>query len=141
MRYLLDTCVISEAVKERPSPDVLEWLSAVDETRLFLSVLTLGEIQKGVSALPAGKRQARLQNWLDNDLMARFDGRILPITNDIATDWGLLSGRARHKGYSAPVIDALLAATARHHDLVLVTRNVGDFEPLGVNVVNPWEGE
>jgi hypothetical protein len=81
-----------------------------------------------------------MRYWLDNDLTARFDGRILGITNDIATNWGLISGRAKNSSYSASVIEALLAATSRHHDLILVTRNVADFEPLGIDLVNPWEG-
>lgn len=139
MRYLLDTCVLSEVVKPSPNSSVIDWLSQVDEFRLFLSVLTLGEIQSGISKLPSGKRQLRLQNWLDGDLSKRFSGRILPITVEIATDWGIQTGIGRAQGIALPVIDSLLAATARHHDLVLVTRNTKDFTATRISLLNPWE--
>ncbi len=138
MRFLLDTCVLSEMVKPEPSPGVTAWLDAADEYGLHLSVLTLGEIQKGVSGLASGHRKQRLQSWLDRDLRSRFSGRILPVSEDTATEWGLLSGEAKQNGISAPVIDTMLAATAREHNLVLVTRNTKDFEPFSVHLFNPW---
>lgn len=138
MRFLLDTCVLSEVVKPEPNPGVTAWLDAADEYALHLSVLTLGEIQKGVSGLPSGQRKQRLQSWLDRDLRDRFSGRVLPVTEDVATEWGLLSGEAKQKGIAAPVIDALLAATARANNLVLVTRNTKDFEIFSVHLLNPW---
>lgn len=138
MRFLLDTCVLSEVVKPEPNPGVTAWLDAADEYTLHLSVLTLGEIQKGVSGLPSGQRKQRLQSWLDRDLRDRFSGRVLPVAEEIATEWGLLAGEAKQKGIAAPVIDTLLAATARQHNLVLVTRNIKDFEPFSVHLLNPW---
>lgn len=138
MRYLLDTCVLSETIKPQPTVSVLTWLDEVDESDLFLSVLTLGEIQKGISGLPDSRRQRQLQYWLDNDLNARFSGRLLPVNGHTATDWGVLSGTARRNGHTTPAIDGLLAATARQHDLTLVTRNTADFERLGVAMINPW---
>lgn len=138
MRYLLDTCVISEVVKAKPSANVLNWLDSVDENRLFISVLTLGEIQKGISGMPDGNRQLRLQSWLDKDLAVRFRSRVVTISEDISLDWGLLSGQAKKEGFAAPVIDTLLAATARNLDLALVTRNISDFKPFGVHLLNPW---
>lgn len=139
MRYLLDTCLLSELVKPEPSPSVIDWLTGADESTLFLSVLTLGEIQKGISGMAEGGRKRKLQQWLDNDLQQRFAGRILPVDAQTAADWGLLSGQARALGRAVPVIDGLLAATARQHDLSLVTRNTSDFADLGVVVVNPWQ--
>lgn len=138
MRYLLDTCVLSDIIKPEPNPSLVEWLASADESRLFLSVLTVGEIQKGISALPEGRRQRELQHWLDIDLSNRFSGRILPVSHHTAADWGILSGTMRRRGVSVPVIDGLLAATAREHDLALVTRNTADFDMLGVGLVNPW---
>ncbi|MGD8174325.1 type II toxin-antitoxin system VapC family toxin [Marinimicrobium sp. ARAG 43.8] len=138
MRFLLDTCVLSEVVKPEPNPGVTAWLDAADEYTLYLSVLTLGEIQKGVSGLPAGQRKQRLQSWLDRDLRDRFSGRVVAVSDETATEWGLLAGEAKQKGIAAPVIDTLLAATARQHNLVLVTRNIKDFEPFSVHLLNPW---
>lgn len=138
MRFLLDTCVLSEVVKPEPAPGVTAWLDAADEYALHLSVLTLGEIQKGIAGLPSGQRKQRLQSWLDRDLRDRFSGRILPVTEETATEWGLLAGQAKKIGLAAPVIDTLLAATAREHNLVLVTRNTKDFEPFAIHLFNPW---
>lgn len=138
MRFLLDTCVLSEVIKPEPNPGVTAWLDTADEYTLHLSVLTLGEIQKGVSGLPAGQRKQRLQSWLDRDLRDRFSGRVLPVADETATEWGLLAGEAKQKGIAAPVIDTLLAATAREHNLVLVARNIANFEPFSVHLLNPW---
>ena len=138
MHYLLDTCVLSEVIKPEPVPSVIEWLDSADESTLYLSVLTLGEIQKGISGLPDGRRKRQLQQWLDDDLSQRFSGRILPVCTRTAGDWGIIAGNAGRQGQAVPVIDGLLAATARQHDLTLVTRNTADFEMLGVNLMNPW---
>lgn len=139
MRFLLDTCVISEVVKPNPAPRVLEWLDAVDEYSLFLSVLTLGEIQKGISSLASSQKKQRLQSWLDRDLRQRFAGRVLPVCDSIALEWGVLCGENKRNGMPAPVIDALLAATARQHNLTLVTRNTRDFQHFSTHTLNPWE--
>jgi toxin FitB len=136
--FLLDTNCISEVVRLRPEPRVLEWLEAVDERRLHLSVLTLGEIRKGVAALGPGRRQAQLEEWLDVELTARFAGRILAIDLAVANRWGVLAAAAKRNGFSLPVVDGLVAATALHHNLTVVTRNVGDFAAAQVPVLNPW---
>lgn len=138
MRFLLDTCVLSEVVKPVPTPDVTSWLDAADEYALHLSVLTLGEIQKVISGLPSSQRKQRLQSWLDRDLRDRFSGRILSVAEETATEWGLLAGQAKTKGLAAPIIDTSLAATAPEHNLVLATRNTKDFEPFAVHLFNPW---
>jgi toxin FitB len=136
--YLLDTNCISEPTRERPEPRVLAWLRAVDESQLYLSVLTLGEIRKGAAALPDSRRRSHLEIWLESQVKVRFAGRILPISDDIAERWGWLAAEARTRGRSLPVIDGLLAATALHHNLVLVSRNVTDFLATSVPILNPW---
>ena len=136
--FLLDTCVISELVKPAPDARVVHWVDANPEVSLFLSVLTLGEIRQGVARLAAGKRRMRLDRWLGEDLPARFEDRILPVTAAVADCWGALSAQAAAKGKPVPVIDGLLAATALCHDLILVTRNTQDVAATGVAVLNPW---
>jgi predicted nucleic acid-binding protein len=137
--FLLDTNCVSELVRVKPEPRVLEWMEAADESLLHLSVLTLGEIRKGLAALPQGRRRTRLEVWLEVDLRARFSGRILPVDAAVADRWGLLAAQAKRNGVSLPIIDGLLAATALHHNLTLVSRNVCDFAAAQVPVLNPWE--
>jgi toxin FitB len=137
--YLLDTNCLSELVRVKPEPRVIEWLEAVDENLLYLSVLTLGEIRQGVAALALGRRRARLDAWLETDLPDRFAGRILSVDAPVASRWGMLSAVARRRGAPLPVVDGLLAATALHHNLTLVSRNVADFSAAHVPVLNPWE--
>jgi toxin FitB len=137
--FLLDTNCISEIVRIRPEPRVMIWIDEADENLLYLSVLTLGEIRKGVAALPQGKRRSGLEAWLEVELQARFSGRILPINEPVADRWGLLAANAKAKGTALSVVDGLLAATAIHHNLTIVSRNVTDFAPTQVPVVNPWQ--
>ncbi len=137
--FLLDTNVISELIRPRPEPKVISWFQKTDENLFYLSVLTLGEIRKGVSALPDAKRRVSIEAWLEKDLHNRFEGRILPITEGIADRWGALTGQALTKKRLIPVIDGLLAATAIHHNLTLVTRNTKDIAATGVGVFNPWQ--
>src|SRR5258708_28003965 len=125
--FLLDTNCISEAVRLKPEPRVMAWIEAAEEALLFLSVLTLGEIRKGVAAIPQGKRRSHLEMWLEVELQARFSGRILSIDEAVADRWGLLAANAKRKGKPLSAIDGLLAATAIHHNLTIVSRNVGDF--------------
>ena len=136
--FLLDTNCISEMVRLSPEPKVMDWMQAVDESLLYLSVLTLGEIRKGVAGLAQSKRRTRLETWLEIELRARFAGRILPIDGEIADRWGLLAAEARKKGTALSVIDGLLAATALRHNLTIVSRNVSDFTSTQVQILNPW---
>ena len=138
--YLLDTCCISELVRPQPEPRVLEWIAGADESKLYLSVLTLGEIRRGVAGLPPGKRRTRLEAWLEVDLRARFAGRIVPIAAAVADCWGVLTAQAKRRGSPLPSIDGLLAATALHHNLTIVSRNAGGFAGTQVAVLNLWEG-
>lgn len=137
--FLLDTNVISELVKPRPEASVTAWIEGTDESLLYLSVLTLGEIRRGIAALPQSRRRATLEAWLEKDLRARFEDRILVIDQEVADRWGLLTAAARNGGIVLPVIDGLLAATALEHNLTLVTRDTGQIPSMGVAVFNPWE--
>lgn len=137
--YLLDTSCISEAVRLRPDPRVMSWLETADEGLLYLSVLTLGEIRKGVACLPQGRRRASLESWLNVELQARFSARILSIDAAIANRWGFLAATAKNKGRALSTIDGLLAATAMNYDLTIVSRNDSDFAGTQVPVLNPWK--
>lgn len=137
--FLLDTNIISELIKPKPEANVTEWVENTDESLLYLSVLTLGEIRRGIAARPQSRRRATLEAWLDKDLRARFEGRILVIDQEVADRWGSLTATARNSAIVLPVIDGLLAATALEHNLTLVTRDTGQIPSMGVAVFNPWE--
>jgi predicted nucleic acid-binding protein len=137
--YLLDTNVISELTKLRPESKVVSWLHATSEDLLYLSVFTIGEIRKGIDSLPRSNKRALLESWLANDLVLRFAGRILEVNLDIAERWGLISAQAKVAGAPLAVIDGLMAATALHHNLTLVTRNTKDARVAGINTLNPWQ--
>ncbi|MCU1273855.1 MAG: PilT protein domain protein [Bryobacterales bacterium] len=137
--FLLDTNCISELVRPKPEPRVMEWIEAADEGMLYLSVLTFGEIRKGLAALPQGKRRTHLETWLEVDLQTRFTGRIMPIDVAIADRWGLIAAEAKKKGKTLSVIDGLLAATALHYNLTVVSRNTSDFTSAHLQVLNPWK--
>ena len=138
MSYLLDTNVISELVRPKPDKKVLKWFEQITDDALYLSVLTLGEIRKGVERLADTSRREKLRLWLEHDLRAWFGSRILPVDPEVADRWGRLLADARRPVAS---IDSLLAATALHHELRIVSRNVKDFDFAGVEVVNPWESQ
>ncbi len=140
MRFLLDTTVLSEARKRAPDPAVARWLDAVPEGDLAISVLTLGEIERGIARLRDAPARRRLEAWFEDGLRPRFAGRTLPVDDDVAIAWGRLAGEAARAGRVVPAIDGLLVATARYHRLTLVSRNATDVEGLGVPVRNPWEG-
>jgi len=137
--YLLDTNCISELVRAKPEPRVMAWIEAAEESLLYLSVLTLGEIRKGLAGLPQGKRRTNLETWLEIEVRARFAGRILPIDDSVADRWGLVAGSAKKEGKALSTIDGLLAATALHHNLTVVSRYDSDFKDTRVPVLNPWE--
>ena len=139
MNYILDTCVISELVKTMPNLSVTEWIRSQDEESLFLSVITIGEIQKGISKLPDGlKKKQQLQNWLNTELQERFKERILEITLGTALVWGQVLGACEKNGITLPAIDSLIASQGIFHKMTVVTRNVSDMEPSGVQLFNPW---
>ena len=139
MKYLLDTCLLSETRRKVPNQGVVNWLESVDEDRLFISVVTLTEIQKGIVKLHEGPRRQAFQTWLDKDLSARFKGRILGLSQEVALEWGVLLGSNERKGEKLPLIDSLLASTAIQYNLTLVTRNTSDFGRMPVRLINPWD--
>jgi hypothetical protein len=137
--FLLDTNVISELMKPRPNRRVAEWADATPEELLHLSVITIGEVRKGIDLFDeADPRRAALQSWLDHDLRVRFAGRLLVFDDAVAERWGQLEALAKKRRRTLPTIDAQLAATALHYGLTFVTRNTDDFAPTGVSIVDPW---
>ncbi len=139
MNYLLDTCVLSEFTRRRPIKKVVRWIDQVEEERLFVSAVTVGEIQRGVERLPASRRKTDLRAWLNEAFLRRFGERILPLDAGAMLLWGSLTARMEQSGRPAGVMDSLIIATALQHNLIIVTRNVSDFVPCGAQVINPWE--
>lgn len=137
--YLVDTNIPSELTREKPDARVAAFLRNAGKDAVFLSVMTIGEICKGIAGLPAGQRRTALQDWLDIEVRSWFAGRILPVTESIAERWGHLAATAKQQGLTLAVVDGVIAATAFHHDLILVTRNVKDFAGLDIDISNPWE--
>ena len=138
MKYLLDTCVISELITKNPDPHVVAFVDSLEPDDVFLSVITIGEIVKGIEKLPTSKRKQELHTWLQEDLFIRFDNKILSLDTNILMEWGKLTARAEAAGRPMPAIDSLIAATVLTHELTLITRNVGDFETAEIEIVNPW---
>ena len=136
MNYLLDTNVISELVSLKPNKNVINWFEKIPTKSFFLSVLTIGEIRKGIEKVKDNKRKNKLLIWLEHDLVNMFNERILLISIQVADRWGRLQYQVQR---SLPAIDSLIAATALHHDMTLVTRNIEDFSDCpGLEIFNPW---
>jgi predicted nucleic acid-binding protein len=138
MSFLLDTCIISEPKQKQPNEKVLQWLDSQDESKLYLSVLTIGEIRKGITRLESSKKKAELEKWLEK-LRTRFSQRILLLSERTFLVWGKWYGEYEKKGVVRPAFDSLLEATALEHDLIFVTRNVKNFQNSQVTILNPWE--
>ena len=139
MNCLLDTNVISELISKRPNKKVVEWLDRLDPNTIYLSVITIGEIRKGIEKLSPSKRKERIKVWLEGDLLLRFQGRILEITTEVMLIWGELTGRLEKEGRPITAIDSLIAAIALQGNYRLVTRNEHDFQYTGVTIINPWK--
>jgi len=135
MSYLIDTNVVSELTRPEPAPSVAAWFEEIADEALYLSVLTLGELRRGVEKLPVSKRKEKLRYWLEHELPEWFGNRLLPVDAAVADAWGRLQAIAER---TRPAIDSLLASTALHHHLRLVTRNTADFGIKGLETVNPW---
>lgn len=139
MSYLIDTCCISELAKSNPHENVAHWFSDHNELDLYLSVITFGELAKGIEKLPDSKKKRRLFHWVNEDLRHRFQNRILDVTLTEVNMWGKILARSEKAGHPLPAVDALIAATALAHDFAVVTRNVTDMQASGVELINPWE--
>jgi predicted nucleic acid-binding protein len=135
--YLIDTCALSELVSARPDDNVISWFESTPQEGLHLSVLSLGEIRKGIESMPQGRRRGQILSWLEHDLPLWFEDRMLPVDNQVADEWGHLLSKVER---TVPAIDSLIAATALYHRLTVVTRNVNDFNLPGIDTLNPWIG-
>lgn len=139
MPYLLDTNVISETVRVAPEPRVLGWLAARSPEDLFLAAQTIGELVRGAHKVKEEARRQRFEKWILEDLAGQFDGRVLPFDEAAARLWGRLMGDGDRSGRTPPAADAQIAAVAMDRGLVLVTRNVRDFAPFDLDLLNPWD--
>ncbi len=139
MKYILDTNVISELVAARPSPKVIAWIQSVESDHIFLSVLVLGDLKKGIEKLPNSDRKVNLERWLRGDLLVRFENHWLMIDQQTMLIWGMLVARLKSATRPISAIDSLLAATALQWEYTLVTRNMGHFDDTGATLLNPWE--
>jgi len=139
MNYLLDTCLLSEFTRKAPEPNVVRWMDSVEEEQLYLSVISIGEIQQVIDRLPSSRRKNDLSIWLNNGLINRFGSRTISLDISTMLLWGSLTAKMESSGKPLPVMDALLVASALQYNLVIATRNVVDFLPCGVRVINPWE--
>lgn len=141
MNFLLDTNVVSEWVRPHPNENVVRWLAEVDEDRTYLSVVTFAELRMGVDAMTPGRRRELLKTWLEAELLARFEGRILGVDLELAHAWGALMARGARAGVTVSAMDALIAASAEAHGFVLVTRDTRRLEELEIKYFNPWSHE
>lgn len=141
MNYLLDTCVLSEFTRHAPDACVIRWIDSLDEMKLYLSAVTIGEIQHGVERLAESRRKNILLSWLNNDLLQRFEHRVLPLDAQTMMVWGRLTARLESTGRPMSIMDSLIASTALQHNLVLLTRNVSDFSACELEIINPWKSD
>ncbi|HSN75849.1 MAG TPA: type II toxin-antitoxin system VapC family toxin [Anaerolineae bacterium] len=135
----MDTNVISELIARQPNPQVVEWIDSLDSSSIYLSVITVGEIRKGIAKLADSKHKESLQRWLEEDLLIRFDEHILPLDVDVMVTWGRVVGELSAQGINLSIVDSLIGTTALHYRCILVTRNEADFRFTGVDLVNPWK--
>ena len=134
--YLLDTNVVSETIKRKPNPQVKQWFAVTADSGLYISAITIGELRKGIAKAIDESRKIKLHHWLETQLKPWFGHRILPVDVCISERWGEVTGTVDQ---ALPAIDSLLAATALHHNLVMVTRNTDDFRIPHLRLLNPWE--
>jgi predicted nucleic acid-binding protein len=137
--YLVDTNIPSELTRQQPDTRVADFIRKAGKENLFLSVMTIGEICKGIDLLPVSQKRTALEGWLDIEVRAWFAGRILPITEAIAEHWGHLAAATKKQGITLAVVDGVIAATAMEHDLTLVTRNTKDYAGLSISILSPWD--
>lgn len=139
MKYLLDTCAISETIKPKPNRSFIDWLDSQDENNLFLSLLTIGELYKGSFKSKDKQKQKALLEWIEHHLKLRFHSRIIPLDDSVIYSWGKICGESEQNGRKLLVMDSLIAATAKAYDLIIVSQNIKDFEVCSVRTYNPWK--
>jgi toxin FitB len=139
MSYLLDTCAVSEMVSVNPNTKVLKWFESQPEKSLYLSIITIGEIEKGIYQLVQSKKRLRLETWLFDNLVPSFQNRLLGIDRKLMTTWAKMNAELKIKGMNRQSFDSLIEATALHHQMILVTRNIKNFQDSQVTILNPWE--
>jgi tRNA(fMet)-specific endonuclease VapC len=139
MNYMLDTNVLSELIAREPNQKVVDWIDNLDPETVYLSVITIGELRKGIEKLAPSRRKDQLTHWLTSDLLLRFANKIVDITTDVMLVWGELTGRLERDGTPMPAIDSLIAASVLEGKFTLVTRNEDDFQNAGIPAMNPWE--
>lgn len=142
MNYLLDICVLSEYAKKKPNQQIIQWLDEQEEARLFISILTIAELKKGIFKIRNSQpeRYKKLSQWVEK-IEQRFNQRILPLSDKILFSWAKLSGESEAKGNKLPIMDSLIGATASEYNLIIVTRNVSDFDFSSFKVFSPWESK
>jgi predicted nucleic acid-binding protein len=138
VKYLLDTCVLSDGARPAQFPQLAKWLGAQATEDLAVGALTVGELRDGIQRLPSGRKRERLKQWLDSELLPTFADRVLPIDGPVADAWALLRGSGEEMGRELPIVDGLLLATAQVHGLTFVTRNLADVENRGIAVLSPY---
>ena len=138
MNYLFDTCVISEVQSKTPNPKILTWINGIEDERIYISCITIGEIKRGIVAVSNETKRTRLIRWYEDDLLARFGDHILNIDTPTMEKWGGIAGELDKTDQAVPLMDSLIAATAIHKRLAIVTRNDRDFIKMGARIVNPW---
>ena len=138
MKYLLDTNIISEFISKTPNQKVVDYILTLNEEDIYLSVITIGEIKVGVEKLADGKKKDKLLYWLENDLLVRFENRIIDIDTDVMFQWAIINTQLKRLGKPLPIMDSLIGATTQAKDMTLLTRNEKDFKNLDITIVNPF---
>ena len=140
MKYLLDTCVLSELVKAMPDLNVLRWLEARSASELYISAMTIGELKRGIHKLPESHRRSELSAWLEQTITG-FEGRILSFDTQVSEAWAAMTYQAELRGRPMPAFDSIIGSTAYANSCKLVTRNVGDFAGTSIDLINPWKSD
>jgi len=138
LKYLLDTNIISEFISKTPNQNVIDYILALDENDLYLSVITIGEIKAGIEKLDNGSKKEKLLYWLENDLLDRFQNKIIDIDTEVMLQWGAINHRLKQLGKPLPIMDSLIGATSEMKNFILITRNEKDFKNLNIKVINPF---
>lgn len=141
MKYLLDTCVLSELIKPNPDKNVISWIKNISEDDMYVSVLTFGELEKGIEKAQDLIRKKKFQLWVQQDLKERFEERVIDINIKVATRWGIVQGKAEMEGRPMSAINGLIAVSGLVHDCTVITRNIDDMKQSGADLLNPWDND